>query len=87
MAKQYIITKNRFSSGRSYDSKPMELAEAVDYYCYTLETGYLRQGGEGGKKVNLHPKTIKSLITNLNNAASNNAANGCGDSYELKETI
>ena len=87
MTKQYIITKHRFSSGRSYDSKLMELAEAVDYYCYTLETGYLRQGEKGGKKVNLHPKTIKSLITNLNNAASNNAANGCGDFYELKEMV
>ena len=36
-AKRYIITHTRPMSGRSYDSRPLTLEEAVNYYSHTLE--------------------------------------------------
>lgn len=92
MAKQpnrYIITKTR-PSGRSYESRPLTLEEAIEQYNYTLECGYgwqLHANARGIKKINLHPKTISSLITNLNNASNNSASDGCGDYYVAKEFI
>ena len=79
--KQYIITHTRPFSGRSYTSRPLTVAEAVNYYGYTLECGASWQHERGNKKINRNPKTIASLITNLNNASNNSARNGCGDYY------
>ena len=79
--KQYIITHTRPFSGRSYTSRPLTVAEAVNYYGYTLECGASWQHERGNKKINRNPKTIASLITNLNNASNNTARNGCGDYY------
>ena len=52
------------------------LAELIDYFGYTLEKGYSWQRERGNKKINRQPKTISSLITNLNNSESNAASNG-----------
>lgn len=82
MSKQFIITYTRPMSGRSYTSRPLTLEEAVDYYAYTLEVGASWAHEKGNKKINRKPTTIKSLITNLNNASNNAASNGCGDYYE-----
>ena len=82
MSKQYVITYTRPMSGRSYTSRPLTLEEAVDYYAYTLEVGASWAHEKGNKKINRKPATIKSLITNLNNASNNAARNGCGDYYE-----
>lgn len=79
--KHYVITHVRPLSGRSYSSKPMTVEQAVDYYGYTLECGASWQHERGNKKINRSPKTIASLITNLNNASNNTARNGCGDHY------
>ena len=81
-AKRYVITYTRPMSGRSYTSRPLTIEEAVDYFGYTLECGASWQHERGNKKINRNPKTIKSLITNLNNASDNSARNGCGDYYE-----
>ena len=81
MSKQYVITYTRPYSGRAYTSKPLTLEEAIKYYSYTLECGASWQHERGNRKIKLTPKTIKSLITNLNNASSNTARNGCGDYY------
>lgn len=81
MSKQYIITYTKPMTGRSYTSNPLTLEEAVKYFGYTLECGASWQHERGNKKINRNPKTIKSLITNLNNASDNTARNGCGDYY------
>ena len=62
------------------------LEEFIQYFAYTLEVGQSWQHEKGNKKINRRPKTIKSLISNLNNAVNNAAANGYSDTwYELKE--
>lgn len=58
----------------------------VEYFAYTLEKGKSWQHEKGNKKINMQPKTIKSLVSNINNAENNAAANGHSDTwYELKE--
>jgi len=79
--KLYVITHTRSMSGRSYTSQPLTLEEAVKYYAYTLEVGASWQHERGNKKINRNPKTIDSLITNLNNASRNATRNGLGDHY------
>jgi hypothetical protein len=85
MTKAYIITSTRPMSGRTYDSRPLTIAEAVDYYGYTLEVGASWAHEKGNKKINRNPRTIKSLLANLNNASNNAARNGCGDYYTAVE--
>ena len=84
MSKQYIITHTRPMSGRSYTSRPLTVAEAIEYFGYTLEVGASWSHEKGNRKINRSPKTIKSLITNLNNASDNSARNGCGDYYSYE---
>jgi hypothetical protein len=84
MSKQYVITCTRPMSGRSNTSRPLTVAEAVEYYSYTLEVGASWAYEKGNKKVNRNPTTIKALITNLNNASNNAARNGCGDYYSAE---
>lgn len=85
MAKKYVITCTRPMSGRANSSEPLTVEEAVKYYGYTLLCGESWQHEKGNKKINRNPKTIKSLITNLNNAASNTAQNGWGERYTYVE--
>jgi hypothetical protein len=87
MAKQYIITKTSPYTGKEYKTRPLTIEEAVDYYSYTLECGYSWQHEKGNKKINLHPKTMKSLISNLNNATNNSARNGCGDYFVAEDFV
>lgn len=47
------------------------LAELINAYSYTLECGKSYEFERGAKKVNRAPKTIKSLLLALNNAAIN----------------
>lgn len=65
------------------------LEELTKYFEYTLDTGRSYQHEKGNKKINCKPRTIKGLVSNLNNAKTNAAANGCADtSYSLKvETV
>ena len=80
MSKQYIFQVERFN-GRTSKTDPMTLQEAVEYFEYTLETGAAYSQERGNKKINLNPKTIDSLITNLNNASRNASKNGSGSLY------
>jgi hypothetical protein len=52
------------------------LDELIDYFSYTLEVGTAYQHEKGNKKIDKNPKTIKSLIKNLNNAGSNASRDG-----------
>ena len=71
--KKYVITrvKHGMMKSREYVSNPMTLAEAIEYYSYTLECGASWSHEKGNKKINRNPKTMNSLITNLNNAEMN----------------
>lgn len=85
--KRWVFTHTKPFSGRSYDSRPLTLVEAVEYFGYTLECGASYQHEKGNKKINRRPTTIRSLISNLNNASNNSAQNGCGDYYSAVEHV
>lgn len=69
-------------NGRDYSSRPLTLEEAVKHFSYTLECGAFYENEEGNKKIDLNPKTIDSLLYNLNNASDNSACCGRGgDAY------
>lgn len=64
------------------------LSYLISYFKYTLETGKSYQSVKGNKKIDIKPKTIKSLIKNLNNARNNAATNGYSEvSFYLKGDI
>lgn len=52
------------------------LQELIKYYKYTLSCGKCYEHERGKKKINLEPKTITSLVTNVNNAWNNSSRNG-----------
>ena len=55
-------------------------------FSYTLQRGAGYSDEKGNSKINRNPKTVKSLISALNRAANNSAANGYPDvSYALRE--
>lgn len=87
--KRYVITCSKgYYETRQYKSRPLTVEEAVEYYGYTLEKGASWQHEKGNKKINRNPKTIKSLLTNLNNAVNNAAANGyAGEYYTAEEFV
>lgn len=83
VSKVYTIVKHRRGNATEI-SRTLE--EFIQYFGYTLEVGKSWEHEKGNKKINPQPKTIKSLITNINNAENNAAANGySGTWYELKE--
>jgi len=61
------------------------LTELIQYHAYTLEVGASWQHEKGNKKININPKTINSLIQNLNNATNNAAQNGFSSTNYYKE--
>ena len=80
MAKQYKIIKTRHygwpGHGHKSESDVGTVEDLIQYYFYTLECGAAYEHEKGNKKINCSPKTIKSLVTNLNNAVNNSATNG-----------
>ena len=87
MAKTYKIEELRVSLYRDNTSKIYEgtLDELRDMFSYTLEKGRSWQHERGNKKINLHPATIRSLVTNLNNAVSNSCRSYTDRFYTLIE--
>jgi len=71
MSKSYTVKRTR-------RNRTSETAGTIDeltrYFSYVLLTGH-----SWNNKVNKTPKTIKSLILNLNKAADSSSANGCSD--------
>lgn len=83
MAKVYTVRTYR--NGRQTDTSGT-MEELIEYFGYTLECGRSYEHEKGNKKINANPKSGKSLVTNLNNATNNAAANGCSStSYSLVE--
>lgn len=81
--KIFTIVQNR----RNRDTeKTGSLAELISYYSYTLEKGKSWEHEKGNSKINLNPKSIASLVKNINNAENNAAANGwSGVTYSVKK--
>ena len=79
-AKQYTIVGTRYSTGVQ-TRQTGTLEELIECYRYTLECGKSWEHEKGNKKINLNPKTVKSLVTQINNAANNSASNGYADRY------
>ena len=77
MTKTFII--NCTKRGKTSSTRPLTIDEATEYYAYKLETGACYQFEKGNKKINRKPKTIVSLISNLNNAVNNAARDGYAD--------
>ena len=73
--KKYSITKirHRESTPTVYKGTLPELVEA---FSYTLECGASYSNEKGNKKINCNPATLRGLVTALNNAVNNSAANG-----------
>ena len=55
--------------------------ELTAIYQYTLECGQSWEREKGNKKISLRPRTIQSLILNVNNAIRNKMANGCSSQW------
>ena len=68
-------------SGRDYTPIIGTLQDLVSYFAYTLEVGQSWQHEKGNRKINRNPKNIKSLVTNIQNAKDNAAANGYSGCY------
>ena len=71
--KKYTIEKSR--RGRTTKVEGT-LPELTEYFRYTLETGK-----SYNPKVNIAPKTARSLVSNLNKAKEASAVNGAPDTY------
>ena len=57
------------------------LEELISAYSYTLECGASWQHEKGRSKINENPKSINALVSNLNKATNNSAANGYSGKY------
>ena len=85
MAKVFRVTSTYHRSGTT-TAIVGTLPELIGAHAYTLECGRGYQHEKGNKKINCHPKGIKALITNLNNAVNNSAANGdAGKTYDWQD--
>jgi len=76
--KIYKVTMTKDISDRKYITTGT-LEQLITYFGYTLDKGESWQHEKGNKKINLNPKSIKSLMTNLYNSENNAAGNGYSD--------
>lgn len=86
MSKYYTITSTYDRSGTTTQLTGT-LSELIYAFSHTLECGHSWEFEKGNKKINCNPKSIKSLITNLNNAVNNTASNGYSGRTFTYETI
>lgn len=84
MAKQITIVTVNSRTGTRRPHTHESIEAAVKYYAYTLEKGASWSHEKGNSKINQNPKSAKTLVSNLNKAENNAAANGYSmTSYEL----
>ena len=82
--KEYTVKVNRFSysgvaSERIYTGTMEHLVN--DVFSYTLECGHSWEYERGNRKVNMNPRTGRTLVNALNNAAYNTSRNGNPNTY------
>lgn len=83
MTKVYTIKHTRMTTGTER-TQTGTLAELIDDYGYTLECGKAYERERGNAKINMSPKTVGALVTNLNRAVNNSSRTGSANSfYEL----
>jgi hypothetical protein len=76
--KEYTVIISRRGKEREVTDT---IPNLIQYFSYTLKVGQSWEHEKGNKKINTNPKSIKSLIDNLNKAESNRAKNGCSSTY------
>lgn len=74
------MSKRGYSETRYYYQSGT-LVELVEAYSYTLEVGASYQHESGNSKINRKPKSLKTLLSNLNKAVNNAAADGYAGKY------
>lgn len=83
MTKVYTIKHTRMSTGTER-TQTGTLAELIDAYGYTLKCGKAYERERGNAKINMSPRTVGSLVTNLNRAINNSSSLGSANGfYEL----
>jgi septum formation inhibitor MinC len=83
MPKVYTIKRVSLSTGAER-TQTGTLAELIDAYSYTLKSGKAYERERGNAKINMSPKTVASLVTNLNRAINNSSSLGSANGfYEL----
>ena len=87
MAKTFKVTCTNHRDVRIYEQVGT-LESLVKAYSYTLECGASYSHEKGNSKINCNPKNIAGLVSNLNKAVNNSAANGyAGKDYTFVEVI
>ena len=76
-----VHSSNSFNGTRKVKYLAGTFQEFINYYKYTLSNGKCYEYEKGKKKINLEPKTIASLVTNVNNALNNSARNGYSNTW------
>jgi len=82
MTKVYTIKRVSLSTG-SERTQTGTLAELIDAYGYTLKCGKAYEHERGNAKINMSPRTVASLVTNLNRAINNSGSAWANGFYEL----
>ena len=83
MTKVYTIKHVSLSTGTER-TQTGTLAELTDAYSYTLECGKAYEHERGNAKITMSPRTVESLVTNLNRAINNSSRLGSANGfYEL----
>ena len=76
-----IVKRSSFGGEERTRTTSGTIPELLEYFGYTLEVGKSYEHERGRYKINMAPKNIKSLVDNLNKAASNGARNGAASTY------
>ena len=69
--KEYTIRISRKGTARLATGS---LEYLTNYFAYTLSVGKSYEAEKGNKKINTAPKTVKSLVSNLNKASDNSGS-------------
>ncbi len=76
MSKIYTVRSTNYRNGSFHDISGTIEDLMKNSFSYTLKCGAAYERERGNSKINRNPKSIKTLISNLNKAIANSAANG-----------